>query len=116
MEEEEEHCRYILRGLRFLSGIASSLSKTCCDDVRHDRYLGFDRHDGLGTNEYFPSKFAAQSVNDKRLLILCEMIKFIKAARVGNVAKVLELLPMSNISGTVKVGDLSSLTIFEYAN
>ena len=36
----------------------------------------------------------------------------IEAAKEGNVAKVIELLPTSDINGTDEVGDLSSLTIF----
>ena len=49
------------------------------------------------------------SVNDKRLLIVSKhnnfqsMSNLVEAAKVGNVAKVLELLPTSDINGTDEV-------------
>ena len=52
-------------------------------------------------------------MNDKRLLIVSKrnnfqsMSKLIEAAKEGNMAKVLEWLPTSDINGADEVGDLS---------
>ena len=110
----------VARYSRLMSGIAPSLAIICCNDVRQDRQSESVRHI-IWYHKLSQKSQRRVSVNDKRLLIVSKrnnfqsMSNLVEAAKEGNVARVLELLPTSDINGTGEVGDLSSLTLFEFA-